>query len=234
MRRTRFERRGVVRAPRTYRDDRVFLIACDDTYVPKQYFKLFELPRVKVLVVETRDGTSAAKHVLTRLLEIPPDSDDERWLLLDTDHYIEDSHQRGFQQAITAAKRAGVQVAISRPCFELWLLLRHVPSGGVVGLADAASVLRDLRSVLGAFAKNNLRVEDFPLESIASAIKRARELDAAVGGGDIPERNATRVYKLCESILRYSPSSTLPSALRDAIGPELAPTRPARSVPARD
>lgn len=219
MRRTSFERRGVARTPATYRDDRAFLIACDDTYAPKQYFKLFELPRIRVHVVETQDGACAAKDVLTRLLDIQTDPDDERWLLLDTGHYIEDSHRTGFQQAITAAKRAGVRVAISRPCFELWLLLHHVPSDGVAGLENANSVLRELRSVLGRFVKNNLRVQDFPVESIAVAIRRARELDAGVGGGDIPGGNATRVYKLCESILRYSPSSRLPVALLELGGP---------------
>lgn len=41
-----------------FRDDRLFLVACDDTYAPHQYFKAFRIPRVQVHVIPTVDGTS--------------------------------------------------------------------------------------------------------------------------------------------------------------------------------
>ena len=54
------------RDPHTFRDDRLFIIACDDTYAPKQYFDFFRLPRIQVHVVPTTDGTSNAQAVLDR------------------------------------------------------------------------------------------------------------------------------------------------------------------------
>jgi hypothetical protein len=58
--------RPLSRDKQTFRDDRLIIIACDDTYAPKQYFGFFRFPRVHVHVVETTDGTSSAEAVLER------------------------------------------------------------------------------------------------------------------------------------------------------------------------
>src|SRR6266849_4751622 len=81
------------------RDDRLFIVACDDTYAPKQYFEFFKIIRVKIHVVATQDGTSAAEHVLERLRNIDHEDDDELWMLLDTDHYTTGSHLKSFTTA---------------------------------------------------------------------------------------------------------------------------------------
>jgi hypothetical protein len=38
------------------RGDRLFIVACDDTFAPKQYFDFFRIARVKIHVVPTLDG----------------------------------------------------------------------------------------------------------------------------------------------------------------------------------
>lgn len=72
----------MTRDSNNFRDDRLFIIACDDTYAPKQYFGFFENPRVKVHVIPTLDGTSNASRVLDRLMEYEYEEGDERWLLV--------------------------------------------------------------------------------------------------------------------------------------------------------
>ena len=67
--------------PESLRDDRLFIVACDDTYAPKQYFAFFRLTRVKIHVVPTLDGTSAAEYVLERLLSFEYGEGDERSIL---------------------------------------------------------------------------------------------------------------------------------------------------------
>jgi hypothetical protein len=79
--------RPLARDAQSLRDDRLFIVACDDTYAPAQYFDFFRITRVKVHVVPTVDGTSVAAHVLDRLLQFEHEEDDERWMLLDTDHW---------------------------------------------------------------------------------------------------------------------------------------------------
>ena len=206
--------RPLVRDSNSFRDDRLFIVASDDTYAPKQYFDAYELPRVKVEVVPTIDGTSSAPHVLARLEAYEVEDDDERWMLLDTDHYVEDSHAATFLQAISQARQKGINVAISRPCFDFWLLLHHLDDRSKLNaITNAKSVLAELRSTLGEFNKTNLDPKLFPLSSVIKACRLARDIDEQTGGGDRPIGPTSRVYMLWESIVSKAQQSQLPEEL---------------------
>ena len=45
--------RPLARDSASLRDDRLFIVACDDTFAPKQYFDFFRLTRVHIHVVPT-------------------------------------------------------------------------------------------------------------------------------------------------------------------------------------
>ncbi|MFZ4859175.1 MAG: RloB family protein [Desulfuromonadaceae bacterium] len=205
--------RPVKRHEATFRDDRLFIVACDDTYAPKQYFEFYEIPRIQVHVVATEDSTSAAHHVLNRLLQYDHDEDDELWLLLDTDHYASGSHLPGFITAISEAKQRGVKIALSKPCFELWLLLHHIDESEVIDLVDASAVEAKLRATLGEYNKKRLKAQHFPLEKIPAAISRAERLDSSISGGDIPGGTTSRVYQLWQAIIDKALPSQLPAPL---------------------
>jgi RloB-like protein len=206
------KRRPLIRDGDSFRDDRLFIVACDDTFAPEQYFRFFRISRVQVHVITTTDGTSSAPHVLNRLLEIDHIEDDERWLLLDVDHCLQATHTPTFLEAIRRAKSLGVKVALSKPCFELWLLLHHVEPAEVTALAHAREVEAKLRQTLGAYNKTHISKTDFPLSSVAQAYARARELDVAAAS-EIPMANSSHVYKLWEAIVAGSLQSQLPSEL---------------------
>ncbi len=199
-----------------FRDDRLCIIACDDCYAPKQYFEFFAIPRIQIHVVSTQDGTSVAEHVLDRLLDFKKsvDSDDELWMLLDTDHCIRDTHLGGFTEALRRASKAGVNVALSRPSFELWLLLHYRDESAVLDLPNATKVEEALRDILGGYNKTKLKREHYPGTLLATAIERAERLDLSVPGGDIPSSNTTRVYRLWKSIVSKALPSQLPVYLR--------------------
>jgi hypothetical protein len=209
--------RPLKREEASYRDDRLFIIACDDTYAPKQYFDFFQIPRIQVHVVSTEDGTSSAEHVLERLLGYEYGEGDERWLLLDTDHYIRGGHFASFSAALTKARQHDVNIALSKPCFELWLLLHHIDETAVTNLANAAAVEVKLRAVLGEYNKTRLKEAHFPIETIRDAYERAKRLDGMVGGGDRPDGNTSRVYLLWESIISNSLPSQLPDPLSNSV-----------------
>ena len=206
--------RPLVRDAQTYRDDRLFIVACDDTYAPKQYFDFFRIPRVQVHVVPTEDGTSAAPHVLERLLRIEHEADDELWLLLDTDHCLQGTHLAGFIQALRDARQQGVNVALSRPSFELWLLLHHVDEAALGNLLSARDVELRLREVLGEYNKTRLKPEHYPIANVREACARAERLDATAAGGEIPQANTTRVYRLVKAIVSSALLQQLPPELR--------------------
>lgn len=220
MNKSRRKPRPLNRDKQSFRDDRIYIIACDDTYAPKQYFEAYEGnflgKRLQVHVIPTQDGTSSAEHVLNRLLNFESEERDEKWLFLDTDHYIRGSHQKSYIQAIQKAKQQGVKVAVSRPCFEFWLLLHHLKHNdenlSKIGNAKSASQL--LECILGSYNKYNLNMQQFLFSTVPHAIVETRALDESVKGGDIPDLPTSRVYKLWESIIQNASLPQLPEELQ--------------------
>lgn len=213
--------RPLDRDMQTFRDDRLYLVACDDTYAPDQYFKAYKKDflgaRLQVNVVPTEDGTSSAEHVLDRLLAFEIEEYDQRWLLLDTDHYIEGNHRNSFLKALSKARQENVRVALSRPCFEFWLVLHHLEAvdSRLAAITNAKSVEDLLRKTLGAYNKKKLNMEDFPVSSVPKAVAGAEVIDKEISGGDIPERATSRVYQLWQEIIMNAAQAQLPSELRD-------------------
>lgn len=196
--------RPIKRGDGAYRDDRLFLVACDDTYAPDQYFSFFEIPRIHVKVIPPENDKSHAQHVLTNLLSYKKDDFeefDERWMLLDTDHCIKPGHVKKFREALKKAKQENVKVALSRSCFEVWLLLHHCDENEVKTLGDAAEVELTLRAKLGEYNKVNLKREHFPPNLVIEACRRAEALDNSVTGGMIPNSTTSRVYLLWKAIV---------------------------------
>lgn len=205
--------RPLTREVQDYRDDRLFIVACDDTFAPLQYFGFFNINRVQIHVVPTVDGTSHAAHVLDRLMSYDCKDYDERWLLLDTDHCIKDDHVKSFIRTLRDATKKGVNVAVSRSCFEIWLLLHHVEPESIAHLKNAAEAEVFLRKTLGKYDKRMLSEEFYPLSSVVLACKRAEELDSQVKGTHIPKGISTRVYKLWKSIVNGASTQQLPEEL---------------------
>ena len=190
-----------------FRDARLFVVATEDTCAPKQYFGFFPHPRVHVEVLETHDGHSSPAHVVNRLIAYAKDyqieEDDQLWALLDTDHWVSGNHKAGLIAAIGQARGHGYRVAMSNPCFDLWLLLHHQAVERGHAFDDCATVGQTIRNARGVFNKYNLRPEHYPLPSVTEAIARAKALEPA--GVDVvndfwPESSGTRVYLLIEAL----------------------------------
>jgi hypothetical protein len=115
---------------------------------------------------------------------------------------------------LAEARRQGVNVALSKPCFELWLLLHHIDDTALGMLPAARDVENRLRSVLGEYNKTNLKREHYPHASVHHACIRAERLDRTVEGGDIPRENTTRVYLLWRAIVAKALPQQLPPELR--------------------
>jgi hypothetical protein len=213
--------RPLDRDKQTFRDDRLYIIACDDTYAPDQYFRAFEDDflgtRLQIHVVPTKDNRCAALDVLDRIRDYEVEDDDQRWIFLDTDHYIKDTHLRSFSQAIQEAKNLGSHVALSKPCFEFWLLLHHLePDEPRLGqVTNAKSATKLLQETLDGYNKYKLDPESFPLALVPRAMMSARQIDEKVEGGDIPQGNTSRVYLLWEQIIGNASLPQLPKELRE-------------------
>jgi hypothetical protein len=124
---------------------------------------------------------------------------DEVWCVFDMD-----SHER-FVQAGRTAQAAGIRVAISNPCFELWLLLHFADHTAHLSADEARRRL--LRNLPGY--DKHLRYEDFHA-GYGQAVKRASELEqrhATLGReGSNP---STGMHRLTERIREFGKEARL-------------------------
>lgn len=204
------------------RDSSIVVIACEDTHAVKQYFAKFRTRRVQFKVLPTEEGYSSPKAVVERLnryrMEEQIGDEDELWICIDADHWIRGSHQRELAEVLRQCRSNGYCVAISNPCFEVWLLLHFVTiddellntilgnaQNSTVSESDRQSIRCDgfeehLRIVSGGYNKTNVGRLPITTLEVIQAMQRARELDN--GTGDIPGAPGTRAYKLLDTLKR--------------------------------
>jgi hypothetical protein len=123
-------------------------------------------PAVRVCVKKKGiDPTSLVDHAAA-IRELDPDAFDEIWCVIDVDQF-------NLPDAIAVASNRGVRLAISNPCFEIWLLLHCADCTAPVG--NPAEAVRRLKRHIPGYSKQELRFETFA-PGVAEAIERARGL----------------------------------------------------------
>lgn len=118
---------------------------------------------------------------------------DETWCVVDVDRF--EAEGQKVTAACAAARSSGIQVAVSHPCFEYWLLLHHEYSAAPMARCGRAE--ERLRRFVPSYDKTNLRFADFA-PGVADAVKRARH-DG--GNADWRRNPSTNVWQLVERIL---------------------------------
>ena len=199
-RRTGLLQRGV-----QHRDARLFVVATEGAETEPRYFEAIQAhdlvprSRIKLHLLPTTDGRSAPQHLLARVddfltrYRLLPD--DAVWLVLDTDLRSGNRAQQ-LAELTQLCRQKGWHVALSHPCFELWLLL-HVRDADD-SLTDCASVQHALRGALGAYQKHTTPAACLHPDALRAARQRARTLDP--DSADWPDRPATGVYRLLEAL----------------------------------
>jgi RloB-like protein len=179
------------------RDASLILIATEGQETEKQYFSIFRNPKVKVVVIPTTDGKSAPVHVLERLdfiknqYDLAPD--DLLWLMIDIDH----NRSREVSRICKTAKQKGFKLAISNPCFEVWLYLHF--SDVTNPICNCQEIENELRKILGSYNKSNLDLERYK-DHIHLAIERAKALHLNPHER-WPNSVGTHVYKVVERLV---------------------------------
>lgn len=203
-----------------FRDARLIVIASEGKDTERIYFKAlakeYTNPRVHVHILkrsEDEKNNSSPEHVLEQLNEYKCqyelEADDELWLVTDKDHWTEAMLSR---VATECMQDVSMHMALSNPCFELWLLLH---------LVDVASLTPEeqklwmenrrkskssnpylkvlLRQKLDSYHESAYDVLTL-IEHVEVAIERARLLDKNPADR-WPQTLGTRVYLLAESVM---------------------------------
>lgn len=214
-------RNSLIRERReAFLDARLIVIASEGKDTERIYFKAlakeYTNPRVHVHILkrsEDEKNNSSPEHVLEQLNEYKCqyelEADDELWLVTDKDHWTEAMLSR---VATECMQDVSMHMALSNPCFELWLLLH---------LVDVASLTPEeqrlwmenrrkskssnpylkvlLRQKMGSYHESAYDVLTL-IQHVEVAIERARLLDKNPADR-WPQTLGTRVYLLAESVM---------------------------------
>lgn len=200
-------------------DSRLIIIAAEGEFTEKIYFEALRKharnSRVHIKILERDEENrhnSSPEHVLGQLtqykLENPIEQDDELWLVIDKDKWTAKSIRAVAQRC---AQDSSYHLALSNPCFELWLIL-HIIDASLESDEEKVKMLknrkekknadpylkRKLRALLGSYSESNYDADQLVVQ-IAEAITRAETLDKNKKAR-WPQGLGTHVYKLAKSI----------------------------------
>lgn len=191
-------RNSLIRERReAFRDARLIVIASEGKDTERIYFKAlakeYTNPRVHVHILkrsEDEKNNSSPEHVLEQLNEYKCqyelEADDELWLVTDKDHWTEAMLSR---VATECMQDVSMHMALSNPCFELWLLLHLVdvssltPEEQLLWMENRRKSKSSnpylkvlLRQKMGSYHESAYDVLTL-IEHVEVAIERARLLD---------------------------------------------------------
>jgi RloB-like protein len=183
------------------RDARLFIIATEGAVTEKQYFEMFGSSRIKVEVLPTgSDNQSAPDYVLDRLNSFKEQfdlhEDDMLWLVLDVDRWGDEK----LSLVCREAKQKDYHLAISNPCFEVWLCL-HCDDLNPEDKTCKQFKAR-LRKTLGSYNGSNLDLSQYE-PHLTTAVERAQILHSDVRQ-NWPPTIGTHVYRLVEILLQLA------------------------------
>lgn len=211
---TSHKSRPLLRVPvKKLRDARLVVIAAEDTYATKQYFDsdIFQSSRIKIEVLETptdelsadknRSSPEAVEQRLKNYIEkYDLQKDDILCIMIDRDRWPErmlaEVSQKTFRK-----KRKNILLAVSNPCFELWLYLHVAEWPPSIQTISAQKMERMLRTLLGSYNKTNIDIEKFR-GRVLVACERARKMDIKPTDR-WPQQIGSHVYRLIDEIRNF-------------------------------
>ena len=203
-----------------FRDARLIVIASEGKDTERIYFKAlakeYSNPRVHVHILERsvdEQNNSSPEHVLKQLNDYKSqyelEADDELWLVVDKDRWTEAMLSR---VATKCSKEVAMHMALSNPCFELWLLL-HIEDVALLTPEEQKQWMENrkksknadpylkvrLRQKMGSYHESSYDAQTL-MAHVENAIERARTLDKNPNDR-WPQTLGTRVYLLAKSVM---------------------------------
>ena len=170
----------------------LILIVCEGKRTEPDYFKglirIVRNPRVKIEIADVQGVPLTLVRAAKKLKDGNPDFDSV-WCVSDVDEHP-------LAEAVQMARDNGIRLAISNPCFELWLLLHFRDSPGMKHGGKIVGMLKEFipgyKKVIN-FAKLKLA------DGYDAAVQRAKRIHASMKlAGDEMRNPSTGVYRLTE------------------------------------
>lgn len=185
------------------RDTNLIIIATEGKKRELQYFTMDLFTgnkKIQVQIIPAFDNKSSPKDVLSKLheyaLEYQFDEDDQFWLVIDKDRW----DNAGLHKIINLCDDSNYRVALSNPCFELWLLL-HFRKVNELNLTDNMSCT-DIKNIFNPqlTERDEGSYEATYARWVTHALEEAPKLDKHPNA-PFPDCPGTRVYQLVEQLI---------------------------------
>jgi hypothetical protein len=164
---------------------------CGGQRTEKDYFNgLRDAFRAANIVIKVHGSSGAPLAVVKKAYELfTEDSDqfDECWAVFDVDDF-------DISNALKEARQREVNVAVSNPCFEYWLLLHFCEHRSYITTKQVAT---KILNSLPSYDKTGLRMRDFS-DGVKDATRRARQGCPIDGPVNNP---GTHVWRIAEKII---------------------------------
>lgn len=189
---------------------KVFIIATEGEKTEPKYFNdmkyFYRNSVIHVEVLKRLDSASSPQHIIGQLNQFKSNFDlenhDELWLLIDRDNWGDAK----LSDIAAQCSQKKYHLALSNPCFEVWLLLHlkditKYPKTKIIAFEGNKNkeLDKEIRRICGSYNKSKLNTKNF-LPNMENAIDRAKKLDIEPDHR-WPNTIGTRVYKLAEKII---------------------------------
>ncbi|MDE0269156.1 MAG: RloB family protein [Acidimicrobiaceae bacterium] len=203
--------RPLRRRPPKLDEKKRFVIFCEGKVTEPQYLNaLARLPEVrKTTSLDIRGQGFDPKRLVKELRDFRKEDQPQRkaqeqtntqyWCVFDVEAPI--FHTR-LNDAIQMARDNGIHLAVSNPCFELWLILHDIDHKRWLTNAESRKILRNYDDSEG----KSLPTEAY-IQRRQQAVTRARELDKMhdQAGRDLPYNNpSSGMFKLLDAVFQTS------------------------------
>jgi len=195
--------RPLNRSEEHVRDTNLIIIATEGNKREQHYFTMdlfTNNKKIQIQIIPAFDNKSSPKDVLDKLHEYTSDfqfdEDDQFWLVIDKDRW----DKAGLYEIISLCNDSNYRVALSNPCFELWLLL-HFRKVAELDLNDSMSST-DIKNIFNPqLADRDEGSYDATFARwVPHALEEAPKLDKHPNA-PFPDCPGTRVYKLVEQLV---------------------------------
>jgi RloB-like protein len=173
----------------------MIVLSVEGEHTEEQYFKPLCDGKIDLEILSTEHGFSAPQHIEERMDSFLATNrgleGGEFWLVMDVDRH------HALQAVCARAVGKGYKLAVSNPCFELWLWL-HL-ADVEMSLTTCTQLEAALKAAVGGYNKSNVPTDAFH-PNIEIAIQRAKGLPGSAVQ-PVPAFPGTHVYELMERIL---------------------------------
>lgn len=183
-----------------FRDSALFVIACEGAVREKEYFEHLATlsTRIRIKVLQRDEPTrSAPKWVIDSAAryedEVGLAQDDQLWIVMDVDRWKEEQLR---EIALTCKDTKNWYLALSNPCFEVWLYL-HVDDIGT----SKSTTCQELKEELNGKVKGGYNKAEF-IKSIDRAHERALTLDPNPHLHFLPSQMRTKMHLLTTELFK--------------------------------